>query len=539
MSATATIPGLYYNFVRPSAEPSPLRSDVAGFLGRTKRGPVGIATRVEGWREYANVFGGLVSDALTPYAVRGYFDNLAQTAYVVRLLGEGHQTASSNWAAGEVDQATGKPTVGWPGDSGLQTLGFTITATSPGTWANGTTINIRYWARGNSGKPEMEMEIAPPGEPVEILSGISPATLTKDVNARSMYVHLEEIPLPSTISPSDLTPPNAHHGPRYFEWTPALVLANGMSVAPTTKEYSDAVQLLGDEVEVALTACPDLHMEEMVTEDHRTDVITALLTQAEELHDREVILDVPPDYADPIAAVQWASTLRQAIQDKKILRGGAVYYPRVRVLDPLGDVTAPLRCIPCSGPVLGVISRLDKQLGPYATPANAQIYETFDLSKALSTKDQTTIYQGGINLLKCSPSNGLLVWGGRVLGEEGPGKNMLGGFLAHRRLIQVLVRAIRRVAEPLVFETNGPPLWLAFVRSVTSVLLEAYRAGALMGARPEEAFQVKCDETTNPPEQIDLGLCFCEIQVAPAAPMEFITLRVAVSNQGKLEVFET
>jgi hypothetical protein len=539
MSVTATIPGLYYNFVRPPAEPSPLRSDVASFLGRTKRGPVGKATRVEGWREYANVFGGLVSDALTPYAVRGYFDNLAQTAYVVRLMGEGYQTASGNWAAGVLDGVIGKPTVAWPGDSGLQTLGFTITATSPGAWANGTTISIRYWARGNSGKPEMEMEIAPPDEPVEILSGISPATLTQDVNTRSMYVHFEEIPLPSTISSSDLIPPKAQHGPRYFEWKPPVVLADGVSVAPTTKEYSDAVQALGDEVEVALTACPDLHMEEILSEDQRTDVITALLAQAEELHDREVILDVPPEYADPLAAVQWASTLRQTIQDKKILRGGAVYYPRVRVLDPLGGVTAPLRCIPCSGPVLGVISRLDQQRGPYATPANAQIYETFDLSKALSAKDQTTIYEGGINLLKCSPSNGLLVWGGRVLGAEGPGKNMLGGFLAHRRLIQVLVRAIRRVAEPLVFETNGQPLWLAFVRGITSVLLEAYRAGALMGARPEEAFQVKCDETTNPPEQIDLGLCFCEIQVAPAAPMEFITLRVAVSNQGKLEVFET
>src|SRR5260370_31587828 len=230
MSATATIPGLYYNFVRPVAEQSPLRSDVAGFLGRTKRGPVGKATRVEGWREYTNVFGGLVSDALTPYAVRGYFDNLAQTAYVVRLLGEGNQTASSNWAAGELDGATGKPTVAWPGDSGLQALGFTVTATSPAIWANGTTINIRYEARGNSGKPEMEMEIAPPGEPVEILSGLSPATLRKDVNARSMCVHFEESPLPSTISPSDLTPPNAHHGLRYFEWTPALELANGMSV---------------------------------------------------------------------------------------------------------------------------------------------------------------------------------------------------------------------------------------------------------------------------------------------------------------------
>jgi len=261
--------------------------------------------------------------------------------------------------------------------------------------------------------------------------------------------------------------------------------------------------------------------------------------QAEDLHDREVILDVPPAAADPLDAVKWAHGLRESIQDEKILRGGAVYYPRVRVLDPLGGTTAPLRCIPCSGSVLGVISRLDQQLGPYATPANAQIYEAFDLSRPLDAKDQTIIYQGGINLLKCSPNNGLLVWGGRVLGQETDATGMLGGFLAHRRLIQVLVRAIRRVAEPLVFENNGPQLWLALVRGITSVLLEAYRAGALKGARPEEAFIVTCDQTTNPPENIEAGLCICEIQVSPAVPMEFITLRVAVSNQGQLEVFES
>jgi hypothetical protein len=31
----------------------------------------------------------------------------------------------------------------------------------------------------------------------------------------------------------------------------------------------------------------------------------------------------------------------------------------------------------------------------------------------------------------------------------------------------------------------------------------------------------------------------CLVQVAPAVPMEFITLRVSVSAQGQLEVFES
>src|SRR5579871_69689 len=538
MTATATIPGLYYNFVRTPAQSAALRSDIAGFIGRTTRGPVGVPMRVEGWREYMSLFGGLSSDASTPYGVKRYFANLATTAYIVRLLREGSVASTGSWQVSYIDPVTYKPGWNWPGESGLTALSYSIVASSPGAWANRTSIGIRYWAKGSSGKPEMEFEIAPPNEEIELLSGISPASLVEDVNARSQYLQISADPLPAGVSSTDLTPPAANPGARYLEWT-GISLSGGATVPPSQDDYLNAVQSAGDQVDIALTCCPDLYCEPNLNSDQMHEVIESLLVQADALHDREVILDVPPDQSDPISAVAWASGLRKSIHDEKTLRGGAVYYPRVRVQDPLGGTSSPLRCIPCSGAVLGVISRLDVQLGPYATPANAQIYEVFDLSKPLNAKEQTAIYQGGLNLLKCSPSNGLLVWGGRVLGVESEATGMLGGFLAHRRLIQVLVRAIRRVAEPLVFETNGPQLWLALVRGITSVLLEAYRAGALKGATPDEAFLVKCDQTNNPQENIDNGLCFCDIQVAPAAPMEFITLRVAVSNPGKLEVFES
>ena len=76
-----------------------------------------------------------------------------------------------------------------------------------------------------------------------------------------------------------------------------------------------------------------------------------------------------------------------------------------------------------------------------------------------------------------------MVWGGRTLNLDVDRR-----FVVYRRLIHRLVRAIRRVAEPLVFDTNGPELWLALARSITSVLLEAWRAGALKGDQPSEAF---------------------------------------------------
>jgi len=311
---------------------------------------------------------------------------------------------------------------------------------------------------------------------------------------------------------------------------------------------------------VALVASPDLYPasasrvagdQSLLTDTDRVDVLAALLKQAEQLHDRLVIVDVPPDRADPLQAVAWVDGLRShpELGRATLLRNAAVYHPRLRVSDPLGGTVAPLRCIPSSGHVAGVISRLDSQLGPYSTPANASIQEAPDLSQTLDADDQTILYRGGINLLRCSPTRGLLVWGGRVLGLRDlrgtefaamqVGAPPPGGFVAHRRLIHVLVRAIRAVAEPLVFSTNGPELWLAFVRSITTVLLEAFRAGALNGATPDQAFRVTCDSTVNGADQIDQGVVLCLIQIAPAVPMEFITLRIKASANGQLEVFES
>jgi hypothetical protein len=535
MSTAAAIPGLYYTFVRPPRTQSPLRTDVAGFFGRTVRGPVGTPVRVEGWREYMSVFGGINGDAIMPYALRGYFNNQAQTAHVVRLLDKSSQCAGGVWSAGSYDTATHTLNADWPGASGLTALAFQVKASSPGDWANKTWVKIRYWVNGSAGKPEIQIETSPPNEAVELLTGLDPASLADEVNQQSAYIRLTPSPLPAGLTAAALQVPLAAAGPRYCEWRPFVMLSGGSSVPPTKVDYLSAVEQLGDKLEVALVASPDLYHQDFSGPADQMEVLIALLKQADELHDRLVIIDVPPQQADPLKAVAWVEQLRATLTENE-LRNGAVYHPRLLVPDPVGGTASPLRCTPCSGCVGGVISHLDLQQGAYLTPANAPIDDAVDLSTLLDANGQAVLYDGGINLLTCSPSRGLLVWGGRVLGSD---SDSSGGYVAHRRLIHLLVRAIRRVAEPLVFDNNGPQLWLSFVRVITTVLLEAWRAGALKGDQPSQAFQVVCDATTNPPGEVDNGMVVCLVRVAPAVPMEFITLRLAVSAQGQLEVFES
>ena len=220
------------------------------------------------------------------------------------------------------------------------------------------------------------------------------------------------------------------------------------------------------------------------------------------------------------------------------MRAAAAYYPWLSVQDPFGGSASPLRSIPPCGNVAGVISRLDRERGAQYTPANVTVADAMDVTVGYALAEHAALNEAGVNVLRCMPGQGIQVWGGRTLypdpDKQEPGKQ----FIAHRRLVHRLVRAIRCVAEPLVFESNGPVLWLALTRAITSVLLEAYRAGGLKGSRPDEAFVVQCDATNNPPDAIDRDEVLCEIQLAPAAPMEFITLRVSLSAAGSLDVFE-
>jgi len=67
---------------------------------------------------------------------------------------------------------------------------------------------------------------------------------------------------------------------------------------------------------------------------------------------------------------------------------------------------------------------------------------------------------------------------------------------------------------------------------VSAFLRLLWRDGALMGATPEQAFFVKCDEETNPPEVVDAGQVVILVGVAPVKPAEFVIFRIGQSAGG-------
>jgi uncharacterized protein len=506
MAATAGLPGLTVELVRPQAEPSPLRSDVAGVIGRARRGPVAEPVRVDGWRDLLARFGGLDARFATGYGLRGYFENGGQVVHLVRLGGADGKAATATWTIGDV--------VG----VGFTHTGYVIEATSPGAWADDTRVTVTYRASGLVRDDELELRVEAPGEDPELFTGVAPAAVVPAM-ASSRFVRLSPDGLPATAT----TP----RGPSFKVWE--TVLGGGTDPVPGRDDYLAAAALLGEVSEVALVVAPDLHTD---LGGDAPRVLGALLGDAVARQDRLVLVDVPATRAGPASAVDWVEGLRATLGPER-LRAGAVYHPWVRVLDPLGPSDAPLRDLPPAGHVAGLASRLDRQRGAQHTPANALLLDAVDLSVPLDLEQEALVHAGGLNLLRCRPGHGLEVWGGRTLDTD-PTRR----FVAHRRLLHRLVRAIRRVAEPLVFEPNDPVLRFALVRAITSVLLEAWRAGGLKGSRPEHAFRVRCDEGNNPPDAVDLGQLQCEVLVAPATPMEFIRILLTLAPEGALEVVE-
>src|SRR5262249_22555765 len=133
---------------------------VAGFIGQTRRGPIGEAIRIEGWRRFVRLFGGLEANRTATYALRGYFENGGQVAYFVRVAGGTPKQAEAAWAGPA--SATGVP------------LRYVIRASSPGKWGAGITV-VWDWRHGPGW-----FAVTAPGEDSEYLTNLDAAASEED-----------------------------------------------------------------------------------------------------------------------------------------------------------------------------------------------------------------------------------------------------------------------------------------------------------------------------------------------------------------------
>ena len=138
----------------------------------------------------------------------------------------------------------------------------------------------------------------------------------------------------------------------------------------------------------------------------------------------------------------------------------------------------------------------------------------------------------GINCIRAFPGRGIRIWGARTLSSDPEWR-----YLNVRRLFNYISESIMEGTQWAVFEPNDERLWSspADLRRRTSSPAPGARARC-SARRPEQAFYVKCDAETNPPDVIEAGQVVIEIGIAPVKPAEFVIFRISQFTAGAAEV---
>jgi len=243
------------------------------------------------------------------------------------------------------------------------------------------------------------------------------------------------------------------------------------------------------------------------------DIQGKMIAHCEGAKDRVAILDAPADLL-PQDVLEWR--MNTAGYDSKF---ATLYYPWIEVMDP---ITSRPIMVPPSGHVAGIWSRTDSTRGVHKAPANEVVLGANGLGFQITQEEQGGLNKVGINCIRAFPGRGIRVWGARTLSSDPEWR-----YLNVRRLFNYISESIMEGTQWAVFEPNDERLWMQLNISASNFLSRTWREGALFGATPDQAFYVKCDAETNPPEVVEAGQVIVEIGIAPVKPAEFIVFRIS------------
>ncbi|RZU21840.1 phage tail sheath subtilisin-like domain-containing protein [Streptomyces sp. BK239] len=524
-------PGVYVEEVASGSRPiEGVGTSVAAFVGLAPTGPLNEPTLVTNWTQYVAAFGDFTDGYYLAHSVYGFFNNGGSAAYVVRVGGSpaGATGDAKSPAAVGGSQAPAALPAGEPTQLGA----FAVTAT----------------AAGQSGAP-LSVEVADPeGEgPAErfrlIVKDGDKAVETFDVTAKKgnrSYVVTQVKERSKLITVAEAAPAAQLVRPDNQTVTLAVPPAAAAPAAPAAQDGAvGPAQYLGDSAdrtgfggleavdEVSMVAVPDLmaaYQRGAIDLEAVKAVQLGLIAHCELMGDRVAVIDPPPGLNARQIRVWRQET---AGYDSKY---AALYYPWIKAFDP---ATGQARLVPPSGHVAGVWARNDFERGVHKAPANEVVRGAVDLEIQITRGEQDLLNPIGVNCIRAFPGRGIRVWGARTLASDPAWR-----YLNVRRYFNYLEESILIGTQWVVFEPNDHALWARIRRNVSAFLVNEWRSGALFGARPEEAFYVKCDEETNPPESVDVGRVVCEIGIAPVKPAEFVIFRLAQFSSGSGELEE-
>jgi phage tail sheath protein FI len=511
--ASYLTPGVYVEEVASSsATLSAGATAVAAFVGFTAKAPKddpsdpeGVKPRlVTNWSQFEGLYGGFIPGAMLAHSVYGFFNNGGSMAYIVRIP---HTEPSSE--PGQLALPSGDRALG-------AAVEFTAAEANADVAVN---ISPEPAADGaaDDAAPTFSINVTEGGSTVETYEGVTLAGVSDAMSGSTKVKVATKIDVDQLAA--DLqTLPTGSFAIEPVTPNPVSVPGRAFSGSESARTGISGLSIADD---VTMVMVPDL-----VTAARKDDgsidlamwksVQLALINHCEGQANRMAILDSPPGMS-PQQIKEWRSDV--AMYDSQF---AALYYPWIEVANPAATNGDTEIMVPPSGHLAGIWSRNDETRGVWKAPANEVVRGALNVEVGINKAEQGLLNPIGVNCIRPFGTQGIRVWGARTLSS-----NTDWTYINVRRLFNMIETSIMNGTQYAVFEPNDQKLWEGLKRTVNSFLRGLWRDGALFGATADQAFYVKCDAETNPPDSIDQGKVIVEVGIAPVKPAEFVIFRIA------------
>ncbi|MEM9584981.1 MAG: phage tail sheath C-terminal domain-containing protein [Pseudomonadota bacterium] len=209
-----------------------------------------------------------------------------------------------------------------------------------------------------------------------------------------------------------------------------------------------------------------------------------------------------------------------------LLQTSATYRTWIDAAQTAWDVMPP------SAGIAGVMARTDATTGVWKAPANTSLTNVTSPCVEVNTAQQEDLnvpLDGkAINAIRSFQGRGVLIWGARTL--DGNAQDWR--YISVRRTLIMLEQSIRLAAAAYVFSPNDESTWVTVKIMIENFLTDQWKAGALAGAKPDEAFSVAVGlgSTMTAADVLD-GRLIIQVRVAVVRPAEFMVLRIEQQMQ--------
>lgn len=520
MATSYLTPGVYVEELPSAGRPiAGVGTSVAAFVGFAEMGPRNKATLVTNWSQFKQKFGDIQKDYYLAHSVYGYFNNGGTIAYVVNisspLAPKATVPSGADAAVSSLEVHAIREGLKTKDREGLPLKDISVDVTDgPDADAAPTAIV------DPDGPPMFGIQVKRGDTVLEKFSNLvmdreSERHVETIVNGASQYIWLEV-----TNAKAPLAPSPAAGSFNVVKPDPATLQLETSAIQGDVRSRSGIAGLEAIS-EVTIVCAPDLmsaYQRGMIAEETLTGLQKAMVEHCELMQNRVAVLDAPPGL-DPQEVKDWRE--KTLMVDSSY---AALYYPWIRVMGPDGK----LMSVPPSGHMAGVWARTDGTRGVHKAPANEVVRGAVQVAQDVTAGEQGLLNPKGINCIRSFGAMGIRAWGARTLAESDKSWQ----YINVRRFFNFVEASIQGGTNWAVFEPNDKSLWQRLKRDVGSFLMLQYRSGALFGDTPDQAFYVKCDAETNPPDVIDAGMVVTEIGMCPVKPAEFVIFRVAQLATG-------